>query len=649
MPTIRVLDLEVFAKDNATPAVQGVVDKLGAMQTTARRGGQVLREMNTQLGAMEGVAGTAAGAVGKLTTSLATGFATGGPIGAAIAGTTAGLKLLFDSADKSLDATLDKLARANADLEKNRERMIDARAKTLKDAEAAAKREAELQATLATTAREGASARAQAEAAASGSVFAVIEAEKQKRLSDIKVAEQAYLAAGASRLAAEKAVMDQLVAAELDAATKRRAAITSLAREVSGQLKGLGDPRLEDLTKRLDTDVLADAADKGIGRLNDLLQAGKVSAREYAMAVEGLVDQVKRAGATTEQLAAAQANVNREVARAAPGYDAMLTQFKELNPEWATAHDQLTGHSLDTDFTIVGQAAAAAGDRIEESFGKRFDSVFDRVGRASQELRDVNNRTFDTILGRGEVSSPLLDRLMLENTLARSAGLGVRETQGSMDLLMASVGRYTSQGATPAAPGGGGGGGEGGSALLATEANIRRFKGMSPGGMSGGMAMAMAGGGGGVYGGGGRTADIASLFAEVAKIPLVLKPNENSLDMRIAAVEKLANLVPKGPMGGGGSGGGGSAGASFASFAGPGGIPRLRTGTGLLFGSGFGPGFAPMTEAGAPIGLSDARNAGDVHIHLEGTTVVDSERRVQQLGARVGAVAADRARRMADR
>jgi hypothetical protein len=159
----------------------------------------------------------------------------------------------------------------------------------LEDQARAAREAAQAAATIETAAFD----RAQAELEASGNVLGAIENERRAKVAAIRQTIDAAEAGSAQRVALEQAALNQITALEIEAAQKRKAAISGFVGEAIGVLEGLGE-EFDDLRQKL---LIAQAMEANAAALNtfaELADAGKISAEDFLRVQEALTDQMEQ-------------------------------------------------------------------------------------------------------------------------------------------------------------------------------------------------------------------------------------------------------------------------------------------------------------------------------------------------------------------
>ncbi len=295
-------------------------------------------------------------------------------------------------------------------------------------------------ASVADAAKKAAQDRESAEIAASGNVLAqisrdldqqkaAIEAAKAKQLEAIEQVASTGIDKAALRAQAERTQLDAIVAAEIDAATKRKAAIAGFVTEALGFIKSLG-PGLEEVQKKLE---IADALNKAAQALQALGQsagAANLTSKDLADTVSKVRDQLTALGATGAQIGA---TVPENIRAIADGFVAVANKAVLVNGVFTNVvsgleqveaaaerlDNQLTGQSLDDSFVEV---AAAAGNFDEDLQEMPFTigSVADAVQLAGGDIESLRQFII--------AATSTMDPLEASFTLAASGLLTFGET-----------------------------------------------------------------------------------------------------------------------------------------------------------------------------------------------------------------------------
>ncbi len=362
--------------------------QIGDAATQANVGSRTLArglgDVNRELGALPGVAGTATGAVSDMGSALARGAAQGGAAGAAFAGAAEGIRLLFAAAGTALDKTLAGLAAANDKLEQFRKDRVTA-AQQLSD--------------LGREVNAASRGRAQAEADATGEVLRSIAQERDNRLQEIKDVRQAQLEhTEFSKLTAREAAdfrkkfdteaLEATAAALEQFDAKRKAALSDLATAGRAIFESLG-PGFEDVTKKLALDEKLKAAADQLKVVQGLLDATKISGAEAAQAVGAMTDQLKDAGATGQQIGQTLPAGLRAIGEAAASTSArtraMAADISGAKEAAEALERKLVKESLDDALESTGLAAVGAGKDFR-FFGDDVKKTTDRTLGGTRDL-----------------------------------------------------------------------------------------------------------------------------------------------------------------------------------------------------------------------------------------------------------------------
>lgn len=319
---------------------------------------------------------------------------------------------------------------------------------------------------LATTAAQAAQERAAAEAQASGSVLAVLEAERATRITQIESEKAARLesiratlgtsqAAATARRDAEQVALDQIVKAEIQTAEKRRGIIEGFVSTAITALTRLGGS-MSELAEKLTLEQKLSAARKEFEAFQGLMEAGKVTTQQAADATRKLADELKQSAKTGEQLT----SVYRELTTIVP---------RGLQEAVKSAV------ALETSTHRVGDAFFQSKAQAEE-----YERSLKKVAAAAKEVENVQttHSLLDSTLAveagihRGTTAvqsygQALTDAANRAKVLDEQLGI---TSKGGMGALERSLSEQADRladireqlGLPTGAAGGGGGGGDGG-------------------------------------------------------------------------------------------------------------------------------------------------------------------------------------------
>ncbi len=259
---------------------------------------------------------------------------------------------------------------------------------------------------IAAAATKAAKDRETAEITASGNVLAqiakdldqqkaAITATAAKQIETINAVEKRGIDASSERAQAERTQLDAIVAAEIDAANKRKAAIAGFVSEALGFIKTLG-PGLEDVQRKLEIADTLNKASQALLALGQSAGAAGLTSKDLADTVSKVRDQLTALGATGAQIGAAVpenikaiADSFDRVANRAEVVDGVFTNVVadvgRLTGAVAELDRQLTGESLDDSFVEV----AATADQSTQSFGEYGDALLEVI----QHTHDMDLET----------------------------------------------------------------------------------------------------------------------------------------------------------------------------------------------------------------------------------------------------------------